>query len=803
MCRSTHTSRTPRLLILLILVAATIVISTALRPKPATAQQRQRSGIEIARPSGQSQNQSRHLSLPNQTYSGTNIITQSLVIDARLPLRPVDVTPTPDADLEPGFPVYCDMTPGSYAGGVAIHTLVGNIDQEPDLEIVVTALATGPLYAWKSDGSLVSGWPVTDYDGAGYPAMGHLTAGNSVFDVFSGHWGNPYERSHLYAYSGGGTILPGWPRTTANYLRSPAALADVDGDGIDEIFIEEEDRYLHGYKADGSILPGWPAGDGTGDQERHTPAIADIDRDGKLEILTGSSPLDPGGVYLYAYHHDASPVAGFPAQFPQSNLPDTYPVVGDVDGDGSLEIVAFASEYGYGVIKILSTNGTVKRTILPSTLGIYYSVTPTPVLADLDGDGIPEILLQGSNFVFAWKGDGTVMPGWPVIWSGSGIWSNNSAPVVGDIDGDQQPDVVVVSAKEFSGVIGHVRVYDRFGNPNPHFPKEIPIGRGAVPAIADIDNDGRTEIVVTGSPWDGYYLYPKVWVYDLHGPQPYGPIEWGQFGGNPQHTGLYESPLATPTPTPHAGRFQDVPPSNSFYQYVECMGSLSIISGYPCGSPGELCIPDDKPYFRPNANLTRAQLSKIVSNSAGYNNAPTGQTFADVPTAHPFYQWIERVASHGVISGYTCGGEGEPCDGQNRPYFRPFNNMTRGQLSKVVAIAGGINDPASTQTFTDVPSTHPFYMWIECVAGRYIIGGYTCGGDGEPCDEQNRPYFRPYNDVTRGQASKINTNTFFPGCQLATATPTTTSTVTPVTTSTSIATTTPTAIEPTPTMLTR
>jgi uncharacterized repeat protein (TIGR01451 family) len=63
-----------------------------------------------------------------------------------------------------------------------------------------------------------------------------------------------------------------------------------------------------------------------------------------------------------------------------------------------------------------------------------------------------------------------------------------------------------------------------------------------VPAIADIDLDGRTEIVVAGDYWDGIPgYYEKVWVYDLHGAD-YGPTEWGQFGGGPRHQSLYPTP---------------------------------------------------------------------------------------------------------------------------------------------------------------------------------------------------------------------------------------------------------------------
>jgi hypothetical protein len=45
------------------------------------------------------------------------------------------------------------------------------------------------------------------------------------------------------------------------------------------------------------------------------------------------------------------------------------------------------------------------------------------------------------------------------------------------------------------------------------------------------------------------------------------------------------------------------------------------------------------------------------------------------------------------------------------------------------------------------------------------MSGYPCGGPGEPCDGENRNYFRPNNPLTRGQTAKIVANTFFPNCQ--------------------------------------
>jgi hypothetical protein len=162
-------------------------------------------------------------------------------------------------------------------------------------------------------------------------------------------------------------------------------------------------------------------------------------------------------------------------------------------------------------------------------------------------------------------------------------------------------------------------------------------------------------------------------------------------------------------------------------------------------------------------------LSKIIAGAAGLNNAipSTQQTFSDVPNANTFWLFIERLAGVGAISGYTCGGPGEPCDPQQRPYFRWGANATRGQISKITAAAAGWNGPIPTtqQTFQDVPPSNPFWTWIEELAGRGIISGYACGGPGEPCQPPgNRPYFRWGANATRGQMSKIAAESFYPNC---------------------------------------
>ena len=61
---------------------------------------------------------------------------------------------------------------------------------------------------------------------------------------------------------------------------------------------------------------------------------------------------------------------------------------------------------------------------------------------------------------------------------------------------------------------------------------------------------------------------------------------------------------------------------------------------------------------------------------------PNGQCFADVPPNNPFYVFVNRIYQQNLVSGNACGGLNEPCDAYNRPYFRPNNNVTRGQLAK-------------------------------------------------------------------------------------------------------------------------
>jgi hypothetical protein len=136
--------------------------------------------------------------------------------------------------------------------------------------------------------------------------------------------------------------------------------------------------------------------------------------------------------------------------------------------------------------------------------------------------------------------------------------------------------------------------------------------------------------------------------------------------------------------------------------------------------------------------------------------SPTACTieFEDAPPGSTFSSFITCLACRNIISGYTCGAPGEPCPGS---YFRPNNNVTRGQAAKIIANAAGYNEdiPSTRQSFVDVPRFSSFWEYIERVYARGAISGYGCGAEGEPCPGS---YFRPGAKLTRGQLAKITSN---------------------------------------------
>ncbi|MDQ6694859.1 MAG: S-layer homology domain-containing protein [Chloroflexota bacterium] len=65
-----------------------------------------------------------------------------------------------------------------------------------------------------------------------------------------------------------------------------------------------------------------------------------------------------------------------------------------------------------------------------------------------------------------------------------------------------------------------------------------------------------------------------------------------------------------------------------------------------------------------------------------------------------------------------------------------------------------ISSALPRQTFTDVPTSNPFWVYIERITVRGAMPGFPCGGFREPCDPQRQPYFRPIGHMTLGELAE-------------------------------------------------
>src|SRR5205085_7652858 len=106
--------------------------------------------------------------------------------------------------------------------------------------------------------------------------------------------------------------------------------------------------------------------------------------------------------------------------------------------------------------------------------------------------------------------------------------------------------------------------------------------------------------------------------------------------------------------------------------------------------------------------------------------------FSDIAGDHPYYPYIEAAYARGLIDGYADGT------------FRPYNNVTRGQVAKIVVMAAGLRlVQPKAPTFRDVIAGSAFFDYIETARANGILSGYPDGT------------FRPNAQATRGQICKI------------------------------------------------
>ncbi|MFZ2803639.1 MAG: putative glycoside hydrolase [Patescibacteria group bacterium] len=120
-------------------------------------------------------------------------------------------------------------------------------------------------------------------------------------------------------------------------------------------------------------------------------AIGDIDHDGLNEIVTGAGP--GGGPHIRIWKTDGTPWGGSFFAFDQSEHGGVSVAMGDVDGDGKDEIIVGSGQGAMPKVRIFSGSGTLKAEFTLGAQPLVGGLTVTA--ADINGDGIAEILVSG------------------------------------------------------------------------------------------------------------------------------------------------------------------------------------------------------------------------------------------------------------------------------------------------------------------------------------------------------------------------------------------------------------------------
>ena len=390
--------------------------------------------------------------------------------------------------------------------------------------------------------------------------------GDSQFETIVLGRDGTNETAHVFAWRRDGTQLnSNFPlliqdqNLNLSYASGPRVLvADINGDGKREIIVQEgvssSTFALHLFANDGTLLT-WsaPVFNGYPDQM----GSADLDHNGTLDVVLIC--LCNSHKELHVLQPDGTERAGWPIVLADTSW--SHFAVGDLNRDGTEEIVVSNN----GAIYVLEPNGTSYSAAWPLMGGGFTTFGPV-VLADVDGDGFPEIITT-QNQIFSSSN--------PLLLADVSNAASGATHVT--IDRQLQPDGTITiqthpdaSAQAYSSnpyyqpklMAMHpdrtvVRSWNLLGA-NGNQPSY-----GAVLTIGDFNQDGITDIAasyltISGGTISGYLNEGSVTVLTTGAPFNPAVNDWPMIYQNPRNTATMirdHTPPSVSIVSPMAGSF--------------------------------------------------------------------------------------------------------------------------------------------------------------------------------------------------------------------------------------------------------
>lgn len=278
-----------------------------------------------------------------------------------------------------------------------------------------------------------------------------------------------------------------WSYQTGDKVNASAAIVDVDGDTLPEVFIASDNGTFYAFNGeDGSIFWTYSINDTIGLGAQSSPAVSNIDGSAEpnMEVVIGSFD---GRVYALNTEN-GSLLWSFLSQADDPIV--CSPVIADVGEGGAQDVEVIFG--GYSSHKLFVLNGNNGSCLWSYALTGY--VYTSPAVADIDNDSKPEIVIgtgaTTSLNIFAFNGE-----------NGSVLWSYQAGSIVygtaaiGDIDNNGATDleVVMTSADEkiyaFNGEDGSLLWSYNTG---------VMFGPGGC-ALANLDTDTTLEVIAGGA----------------------------------------------------------------------------------------------------------------------------------------------------------------------------------------------------------------------------------------------------------------------------------------------------------------